>query len=74
MACRFHLVQFHISYSSCAKAKTNMLSIVFLYLVLDLKGNGVEGKGKDSTEYLFGIKYFLRNPCPYIHIFLIEGL
>jgi hypothetical protein len=51
-----------------------MLSIVFLYLVLDLKGNGVEGKGKDSTEYLFGIKYFLRNPCPYIHIFLIEGL
>jgi hypothetical protein len=35
MACLFHLVQLHISYSYCAKAKTNMLSSVFLYLVLD---------------------------------------
>jgi hypothetical protein len=32
MACLFHLVQMHISYSSCAKAKTNMLPSVFLYL------------------------------------------
>jgi hypothetical protein len=29
------LVQMPISYSSCAKAKTNVLSSVFLYLVLD---------------------------------------
>jgi hypothetical protein len=29
------LVQMHISYSSCAKAKTNVLSSVFLSLVLD---------------------------------------
>jgi hypothetical protein len=35
MACLFHLVQVHISYSSCAKARTNMLPSVFLYLVLD---------------------------------------
>jgi hypothetical protein len=28
------LVQMHISYSSCAKAKTNVLPRVFLYLVL----------------------------------------
>jgi hypothetical protein len=31
----FHLVQMHISYSSCAKAKTTVLPRVFLYLVLD---------------------------------------
>jgi hypothetical protein len=31
----------HISYSSCAKATTNVLSSVFLYLVIDWKGNGV---------------------------------
>jgi hypothetical protein len=29
------LVQMHISYSSCAKAKTNVPPSVFLYLVLD---------------------------------------
>jgi hypothetical protein len=29
------LVQIHISYSSCAKAKTNVLSSVLLCLVLD---------------------------------------
>jgi hypothetical protein len=29
------LVQMHISYSSCAKAKTNVLPSVFSYLVLD---------------------------------------
>jgi hypothetical protein len=31
----------HISYSSCAKAKTNVLSSASIQLVLDLKGNGV---------------------------------
>jgi hypothetical protein len=35
MTCLFHLVQMHISYSSCAKAKTNVLPSIFLYLVLD---------------------------------------
>jgi hypothetical protein len=39
----------HNSYSSCAKAKTNVLSRVFLCLGLDRKGNGVLGKGKAST-------------------------
>jgi hypothetical protein len=39
----------HISYSSCAKAKTNVFSSVFLYLVLDWKGNGVFGNDKAST-------------------------
>jgi hypothetical protein len=43
------LVQMHISCSSCAKAKTNVLPSVFLYLVLDSKENGVIGKGKAST-------------------------
>jgi hypothetical protein len=28
MPCLFHLVQMHISYSSCAKAKTNVLSSI----------------------------------------------
>jgi hypothetical protein len=40
----------HISY--CAKAKTNVLSSVFLSLVLDWKGNGVYGKDKASTPTL----------------------
>jgi hypothetical protein len=40
----------HISYSSCAKAKTNMLSSISLWLVLDWKGNGVFGKDKASTR------------------------
>jgi hypothetical protein len=31
----FHLVQMHISYSSCAKAKTNVPPSLFMYLVLD---------------------------------------
>jgi hypothetical protein len=42
----------HISYSSCAKATTNVLSSVFLYLVIDWKGNGVFGKDKASTPTL----------------------
>jgi hypothetical protein len=49
MPCLFHLVQMHISYSSCGKAKTNLFPRVFLYLVLDWKGNGVVGKDKAST-------------------------
>jgi hypothetical protein len=35
MTCLFHLVQMHITYSSCAKANTNVLPSVFLYLFLD---------------------------------------
>jgi hypothetical protein len=35
MACLFHLVQMQISYSSCAKAKTNVFPSLSLYLVLD---------------------------------------
>jgi hypothetical protein len=35
MSCLFHLVQMHISYYSCAKAKTNVLPRIFLYLVLN---------------------------------------
>ena len=46
----FILVQMHISYSSCAKSKTNVLPCVFLYLVLDWKGNGVFGEDKASTS------------------------
>jgi hypothetical protein len=42
----------HVSYSSCAKAKTNVLSSVLLCLVLDWKGNEVFGKGKASTTTL----------------------
>jgi hypothetical protein len=42
----------HISYSSCAKAKTNVLPSVFLSIVLDRNGNGVFGKGKASTTTL----------------------
>jgi hypothetical protein len=37
MAYLFHLVQINISYSSCAKAKTNVFSRVFPYLVLDIE-------------------------------------
>ena len=42
----------YISYSSCAKAKTNMLSSVSLWLVLDWKGTEVLGKDKASTPTL----------------------
>jgi hypothetical protein len=54
----------HISYSCCAKAKTNVLPSVFLYLVLDLKGNEVVGKGKASTTFS-SVSYIL---CP-THVF-----
>jgi hypothetical protein len=46
----FHLVHIPISYSSCAKAKTNVLPWVLLMLVLDWKGNGVFGKDNASTQ------------------------
>jgi hypothetical protein len=42
----------HTSYSSCAKAKTNVLSSVCLSLILDWKENGVFGKHKASTPTL----------------------
>ena len=45
----FILVQIHISYYSCTKATTNMFSSVFLYQVVDWKGNGVFSKDKAST-------------------------
>jgi hypothetical protein len=51
LACLFYLVQMHISYSFCAKAKTNVLPRVFLYLVLNWQGNGVVGNGKASAPY-----------------------
>jgi hypothetical protein len=51
MSYLFHLVQMHISYSTCAKANTNVLSRVFPYLVLNWKGNEVIDKGKASTPY-----------------------
>jgi hypothetical protein len=51
-SCLFHLVQMHISYFSCAKAKTNVLSSVFQCLVLDWKENRVFGKDKASTPTL----------------------
>jgi hypothetical protein len=57
-----------------AKAKINMLPSVFLYLILDWKGNGVEGNDKASTAYSFGIKHSFPNSCTYIQIFLVEGL
>jgi hypothetical protein len=53
----------HISYSSCAKAKTNVLSSEFQCLVLDSKGNGVFGKDKDSTPNSDGIIYPLPLLC-----------
>jgi hypothetical protein len=53
-----------ISYFSCAKAKTNVLPSVFLYLVLDSKGNEVVGKGKAPTTFL-SVSYTL---CP-THVF-----
>jgi hypothetical protein len=58
MSYLFHLVQMHISYSSCAQAKTNVFPRIFLCLVLDWKGNGVIGKGKASTTTL-SISYIL---------------
>jgi hypothetical protein len=67
MTCLFHLVQMHISYSSCAKAKTNVLPRVSLYLVLNWKGNGVVGKGKAFAPYSsvsFALLMYL------LHIFL----
>jgi hypothetical protein len=45
-----------ISYSSCAKAKTNVLLSVFLPLVLDWKGNEVYEKDKASLNS-YGIIY-----------------
>jgi hypothetical protein len=42
----------HISYSSCSKAKTNVLPSVLLPLVLDWKGNGEHDKGNASTTTL----------------------
>jgi hypothetical protein len=43
----------HISYSSSAKAKTNVFSSISLWLVLDyLKGNEVLDKDKASTPTL----------------------
>jgi hypothetical protein len=42
----------HISYSSCAKAKINVLPSVLLCLVSHWKGNGVFGKDKASTPTL----------------------
>jgi hypothetical protein len=71
MACLFHLVQLHISYSSCAKIKTNVIPSVFSYLVLDCKGNRVAGKA--STTYSFGIKHSLPNSCSFIHIYLVKA-
>jgi hypothetical protein len=53
----------HISYSSCAKAKTNVLSSVFLSLVLDWKGNGVYGKDKASTPTLTVSSALCRYSC-----------
>jgi hypothetical protein len=60
MACLFHLVQMHISYSSCAKSKTSVLPSAFLYLVLDWKENGVVSKGTTSITSL-SVSYTL---CP----------
>jgi hypothetical protein len=62
----FHLVQIHISYSSSAKAKTNVLPRIFLYLVLDWKGNGVISKGKASTPYLSVSYALLMYLLPYL--------
>ena len=42
----FILVQMHIYYSSCAKAKTNVLSSIFLWLVLDWKGIEYSAKAR----------------------------
>jgi hypothetical protein len=64
MPCLFHSVQMYNSYSSCAKAKTNVLPSIFLYLVLDGKGNEVVGKGKASTT-LSSVSYII---CP-THVF-----
>jgi hypothetical protein len=50
----------HVS-SSYAKAKTKVLPIVFLYLVLDWKGNGVKGKGNAPTAYPSVSKTLLPN-------------
>jgi hypothetical protein len=51
-SCLFHLVQMHISYSSCAKIKTNGLSSMLPCLVLNWKGNWVSSKDKASTPTL----------------------
>jgi hypothetical protein len=68
MACLFHLVQMRISYFSCAKAKTNVLPSVFLYLVLDSKGNEVVGKGKAPTTFFqYRIPYAL---LMYLHSYI----
>jgi hypothetical protein len=67
-SCLFHLVQMHISYSSCAKAKTNVLPWVSQWLVLDWKGNGVFGKGKAFTTTL-SVSFIL---CPNHQLSLIS--
>jgi hypothetical protein len=54
----------HISYSSCAKAKTNVFSSIFLYLVVDRKGNGVFGKDKgfhsNSNRIIYPLSLLLQ--------------
>jgi hypothetical protein len=76
-SCLFHLVQMHISYSSCAKAKTNVFSSIYLWLVLDWKGNRVFGKDKASTPTLtvsFTLcRYSINSQLiwPFTHIYLI---
>jgi hypothetical protein len=45
----FILIQMHISYYLCTKATTNVFSSIFLYQVVDWKGNGVCDEDKAST-------------------------
>jgi hypothetical protein len=73
MSYLFHLVQMHISYSSCAKAKTNVLSRIFLHLVLNSKGNGVVGKGKASAPYLSVSFALLKYLLSYLSGTIIRG-
>jgi hypothetical protein len=69
----------HISYYSCAKAKTNVLSSISLWLVLDWKGNEVFGKDKASTPTLTVSFILCRYSCisqlvwPFTHISFTNG-
>jgi hypothetical protein len=73
------MVQMHISYHFCAKAKTNVCSSIFLSLVLNWKGNGVFVKDNASTQlhryYLSfaGIPPSLQLVYSFTHVSFING-
>jgi hypothetical protein len=70
----FHLVQMHISYSSCSKAKTNVFPRGIFMLSLRLKGKWCNRQRQGFHYDSVGIIYPLPYSCIYIHIFLTKDL